>query len=324
MNLRHSRPNAHLRTVAAILFGATLLPAQELREFDVPPGSRPHDVAPAPDGTVWYTAQGLGALGSLDPATGKTVHIPLGEGSRPHGVIIGPDGAPWITDGGLNAIVTVDPRTHKVTTFPMPAYIGYTNLNTSAFGGDGQLWFTGQSGIYGSLNISTGDITVHKAPRKRGPYGICATPNGDIYYVSLAGSYLGRVDLATGAVEVIDPPTLSQGARRVWSDSKGNLWISEWKGKRVARYTPSTRTWREWIMPADNSKPYSIYVDEQDIVWLSDFGSNSFVRFDPATETFSSYPLPSKGAAVRQMLGRPGELWGGESGVDKLVVLTTP
>ena len=34
--------------------------ALSLREFPVPPGSRPHDVAPAEDGGVWYTAQGSG------------------------------------------------------------------------------------------------------------------------------------------------------------------------------------------------------------------------------------------------------------------------
>ena len=38
-----------------------------LQEFVVPSGSQPHDVAPAPDGTVWYTAQGSGQLGRLDP-----------------------------------------------------------------------------------------------------------------------------------------------------------------------------------------------------------------------------------------------------------------
>src|SRR6188472_2028543 len=34
-----------------------------LQEFLVPAGSNPHDVAPAADGTVWYTAQGSGELG---------------------------------------------------------------------------------------------------------------------------------------------------------------------------------------------------------------------------------------------------------------------
>src|SRR5712692_900139 len=56
------------------------------------PGSGPHDVAPAPNRTVWYTAQLGGALGNLDPETGATFLVPLGSGSRPHGVIIGPDG----------------------------------------------------------------------------------------------------------------------------------------------------------------------------------------------------------------------------------------
>jgi phosphohistidine phosphatase SixA len=65
-----------------------------LQSYSVPAGSRPHDVAPAPDGSVWYTAQGSGELGRLDPATGQTHHIKLGTPSAPHGVIIGPDGAP--------------------------------------------------------------------------------------------------------------------------------------------------------------------------------------------------------------------------------------
>jgi virginiamycin B lyase len=69
--------------------------------------------------------------------------------------------------------------------------------------------------------------------------------------------------------------------------------------------------------------PYAVYVDETDAVWLSDFGANTLVRFDPATERFTSIRLPSSFADVRQILGRPGEVWGAESGVDKLVVVRT-
>src|SRR5687768_951413 len=49
--------------------GATIAPAAAFTRYPVPPGSHPHDVAPAPDGKVWYTAQGSGELGRLDPAT---------------------------------------------------------------------------------------------------------------------------------------------------------------------------------------------------------------------------------------------------------------
>src|SRR5487761_2531043 len=91
--------------------------AAEIKYFDVPHGAHPHDVAPAPDGPVWYTAQAQGALGVLDPKTGKYRQIPLGPGAAPHGVIIGPDRAAWVTDGGQNAIARVDPATKAVKLF---------------------------------------------------------------------------------------------------------------------------------------------------------------------------------------------------------------
>jgi virginiamycin B lyase len=56
-------------------------------------------------------------------------------------------------------------------------------------------------------------------------------------------------------------------------------------------------------------------------VWLSDFGVNALVRFDPTKEKFEVFHLPSALSNVRQILGRPGEIWGAESGADKLVVI---
>ena len=297
--------------------------ALRIREYRVPAGTHPHDVAPARDGGVWYTAQGSGQLGWLDPRSGRTRHVALGAGSAPHGVIVGPDGAPWITDSGLNAIVRVDPRTRRVRRYRLPASASYANLNTAAFDRRGVLWFTGQSGIYGRLDPKTGRVRVFEAPRGAGPYGITRTPSGAVYYASLAGSYLGRIDVRTGRATVLRPPTRGQGARRAWSDSRGRIWISEWNAGKVGMYEPRTRRWREWRLPGSNPMPYAVYVDEKDIVWLTDFGANALVRFDPATARFMPLTLPTAGADVRQLHGRRGEVWGAESGTDKLVVVRT-
>ncbi len=72
---------AMLAALAALVL---TLPAAafELKTFPVNPGARPHDVAVGPDGIVWYTAQGQGALGRLDPRTGAVRQIKLGERSR--------------------------------------------------------------------------------------------------------------------------------------------------------------------------------------------------------------------------------------------------
>ena len=294
----------------------------DIKEFDVPAGSHPHDVAPATDGGVWYTGQHVGTLGHLDPSTGTIREIPLGTGSAPHGVIVGPDGAAWITDGGLNAIVRVDAETNEVTTFHLPADRLDANLNTAAFDGDGILWFTGQAGIYGRIDPATGKVDVFDDPDGRGPYGMAATPGGDVWYASLAGSHIGLIDSITAGVSIVEPPTSNQGARRIWSDSEGRLWVAEWNAGQVGLYDPDTRGWREWKLPGDGPQAYAVYVDDRDIVWLTDFTANAIVRFDPATERFDPIELPSPDAAVRQLLGRPGELWGAESAVDKLVLVT--
>jgi virginiamycin B lyase len=293
----------------------------ELVEYPVPSGSHPHDVAPATDGGIWYTGQNVGTLGRLDPATRAVREIALGPGSAPHGVIVGPDGAPWITDGGLNAIVRVDPTTEQVDVFELPASHPGANLNTAAFDGDGLLWFTGQNGVYGRLDPDDGRIETFDAPRGRGPYGITATPSGDVWYASLAGGHIAHVDRASGEATVVEPPTAGQGARRIWSDSTGRLWVAEWNAGQVAVHDPSDGSWQEWPLPGAGAQAYAVYVDEDDGVWLTDFTANAIVRFDPPTETFESIALPDASAAVRQLLGRPGEIWGAESALDRLVVI---
>jgi virginiamycin B lyase len=308
-----------LAVAVAAWLAAGVASAEEVTWFAVPPGAGPHDVAPAPDGTVWYTAQQQGALGRLDPATGRVDQIPLGRGSAPHGVIVGPDGAAWVTDSGLDAVVRVDGATRATRAFPLPEGRRTVNLNTATFDRRGRLWFTGQSGVYGRLDPATGEIQVWNAPRGAGPYGITTTPDGAIFYASLAGNHVARIDVATGKATVVEPPTRGQGARRVWSDSKGRVWVSEWKSGQVSVHDPSSGAWRSWKLPGENPRAYAVYVDENDHVWLSDFGANAIVRFDPASGRFASFPSDRPSANVRQLLGREGEVWGAESGTDRLV-----
>src|SRR4029078_3137054 len=122
--------------IALLLFGVmhssqihSILAQQSkpYHQFQVPAGTHPHDVAvdQAKNGPVWFTAQGTGELGKLDPKTGNKTFIQLGNasgsnmnGSAPHGVIIGPDKALLITDEFQKAIIRVDPNTQEIKKFP--------------------------------------------------------------------------------------------------------------------------------------------------------------------------------------------------------------
>ena len=307
--------------ISLLALGLKPAVAADVAYYDVPRGAHPHDVAPAPDGTVWYTAQAQGALGILDPKTGNVTQITLGPDAAPHGVIIGPDRAAWVTEGGQNAIARVDPATKAVKLFPLPANFANANLNTATFDRKGILWFTGQNGVYGRVDPATGKVEAWKAPKGVGPYGITTTPNGDVWYASLAGDYIAKIDPVSGDALMIRPPKPGVGPRRIWSDSKGLLWVSFWNTGEVARFDPGAKTWKVWRLPRSKEGCYAVYVDDKDLVWVTDWPANAIMRFDPTTEQFESLPSNRRNASVRQLSGRRGEVWGAESGTDRLVVV---
>jgi virginiamycin B lyase len=292
--------------------------------FDIPDIKGSRDVTDAGNGRVWVMGQRNGTAGLFDPRDRSLKVIPLGEGAAPHGVVTDKEGAAWITEGGQNAIARIDPVSHKVDLMPLPADKARANLNTGVFDKAGIYWFTGQNGVLGRLDPRTAKMDVWDAPRGRGPYGITLTPSGEVWYCSLAGSHIARIDPETRQSTIVEPPTPGQGARRVWSDSKSRIWVSEWNSGNVSAYDTAAKTWRVWKLPGERPRTYSVYVDGRDKVWLTDFGANAIVRFDPDNETFTAFPSDRAGANVRQMDGRAGEAWGGESGLNRLVRIESP
>ena len=107
----------------------------------------------------------------------------------------------------------------------------------------------------------------------------------------------------------------------MWADAAGRIWVSEWNAGQLARYDPADGSWREWKLPGARPQAYAVYVDDRDVVWVSDFGGNAVWRFDPAREVFTAFALASPDASVRQILGRPGEVWLPESAVDRIAVI---
>src|SRR5215472_4277431 len=120
-----------------------------------------------------------------------------------------------------------------------------------------------------------------------------------------AGSFLGKPDLETGEPTVIEPQTPKAGTRRVWSDSKGRLWVSEWNAGNLSIYDPASQSWEVYKLPGDSPHAYAVYVDGKDKVWVSDFGANAILKFDPDSKSFASFPSDKPDAAVRQLNGRP-------------------
>ena len=292
-----------------------------VREYLLPRGSVPYGVALTPDDAVWYTAQRAGELGRLDPATGAIKGIALGQGATPRGIVLGPDGALWLVDSGNNALVRVDTATEEIRRITLPAGGAGANLQMLAFDAAGRLWFTGEGGIYGRLDQNVGVLQVFKAPRGTGLAGITAAPDGTISFASFDGNYVEQIVPTTGVATTLTLPTAMAGPRGVAADSRGRLWVGAWQDGYLAAYEPTTTRWRTWPLPGRKTQPRAVYVDARDQIWLTDDSTNAILRFDPITERFQTLVLPTDAGAIAQLASRPGEIWGAESGSDRLVVL---
>jgi virginiamycin B lyase len=70
------------------------------------------------------------------------------------------------------------------------------------------------------------------------------------------------------------------------------------------------------MLHGDEPHAYAVYADDEDTVWVTNFEANAILRFNPDTKSFDSFPSDKPNAARTA-----GEIWGAESGTNRLVMI---
>lgn len=289
--------------------------------YALPKGAHPLDVAPDPaGGHVWYGASGMAALGRLDPISSDVRHIQLGAGARPVAVAVGPDGLTWAADAGRNAILSVEAQSEKVVRYPLPEESPQADLNAIAFDSDAVLWFTGGTGVLGSLDIRSGKMAIYRLPRGANADGIQNTPGGELWLSSPIGSYIALIDREIGTVSVVDPPRGTAGLGRVHADPFGILWMPKASEGGLASYDPARKAWQDWTLPKRSGVPSSVFADETGRIWIGGATPDALLRFDRRTGQFERFALTFGEVGQLRIQGRKGEVWVAESAADRLTV----
>ena len=303
-----------------------------IRDYPLRAGTRPHDPAVAPDGSVWYTGQASSVLGRLDPHTGQlkeyrlapdNARLPYGVG--PHGLIADRAGNIWYAGQMDGHIGRLDPVSGAVTKFRMPdPSIG--GPHTPLFDRAGTLWFTLQQGNrVARMNVTTGEMAFATMPvPKSEPYGIVISSTGVPFVAQLMGNRIARIDPVTLQVReyFLGDGT---GPRRIAITPDDVVFYTDYARGRLGRLDPVSGATKEWLSPGGPlSQPYAITV-AGDAIWYVEGNTrpNMLVRFEPRTERFQTWPLASGGGVVRHMVVAPdGTLWLAGSEIDALISVT--
>ena len=156
------------------------------------PKGHPLGLAPDSSGNIWFTDDGINAIGKYDLSAHKITYD-LNPGSSPKWITAGPNDTLWFTDIGSGpnpqpAIGMLNPKTSKIEEF----FVGDSNRKPWAIAYDRRdknLWFTdpsrnGQDPAIGMLDPATGAITLYRQGlnHRSDPQGIAVDAKGRLWF----------------------------------------------------------------------------------------------------------------------------------------------
>jgi virginiamycin B lyase len=240
--------------------------ARTFKEWDLPRGARPHGLLVDRQGTVWYTGNGNGTIGQLDPRTGRVVEHKVPSGGDPHTLIIDDaQTAIWFTVQNGQRVGRLDTKTGAVQEFRTRG-----NPYGLALDRDGNVWFCQLAGDrLGRIDAKTGAVSEVTLERGARPRRIATAPDGSLWVTYYGNGKLVRVDpKAQKVVKGYPLPAGSDGGPyAVAVDGAGMVWANEISTDTVVRLDPGTGQTRVFKLPSKGVGIRKMIVDADGRLW---------------------------------------------------------
>jgi virginiamycin B lyase len=267
----------------------------------------PVQLTTTPDGSVWFSAYALGAIGRFKlPDTLNQYALPS-PNARPSSITVGPDGNVWFAETAYDQIgrVSLSPACYgQITEFTIPSAQG-GGISGLASDGHDHLWFTAAGGdIVGSVNVADPNLPapcVNKGQTTVVPLNL---PTELTIYALHAGS----------------------GPNGVAVDAAGNVWVAESDSSKVARLDPTVaynspnfEYLTEWSTPTTQANVLDVATGSGNRVWFTESDVNRIGMLPAnaaATEQIQEFPIPTAGSGPAGITAGPdGAMWFAESTV---------
>jgi streptogramin lyase len=270
-----------------------------ITEYNLPRATMaPHDVLKDKNGIIWFSEFGDQDLGAFDPATGKVTEYPIPtlKPNFPTGTLdLEPDGHGnyWLAMMFQGGLAKFDTRSKTFQTFSIPAA-----LNSDA---------AQQSMVMPRSDAVDGKVWTNMVNRQS----------------------IMRLDLATGAFELIDPfsaakPLPGQTGPEhspygMVADAENDLYFMDFGDTNIVRIDAKTLEPTIYPTPAPDSRPRRGMIDGAGRIWFAEFGADRLGMFDTKTTKITEYRLPTPWTAPYDAaIDKEGKLWSGGMASDRV------
>jgi virginiamycin B lyase len=220
---------------------ATPTPGPHFTQFPIPatwssfssPGSvAPGDIAPGPDGALWFTEGNAAAIGRIT-TSGLLSQFPVANSGGTYSITAGPDGAMWFTDskGFVGRMDTSGNVTNEYNLGAQHTEGGIT------VGPDGNLWFVDASATATSVGkiSTTGVFALYPLPS--GGQFLTSGPDGALWVTEFQTGKVARVPVSGMGITEYSLPA-GAGPIGITVGADKNFWIADGLGA-IYRMTTS-------------------------------------------------------------------------------------
>lgn len=286
-------------------------------DFELRVASQPLALIQASDGTIWFAAYTLGALGRIDRSTREITYFPLGTGSRPYGLVEAPDRSILAVDRALNVLHRLAPANGEVTRIGMPADLPFLDLASLRIDSEGRLWFSGASGWLGSHDPRTGTTDVSSHEDLQGLTLSAASPTSSLWFVAGKSGRMIRIDPARSRFDSAVIPPEAQGIRGIAISPSGEVWLSAMKSQTLVRYA-GRAAWMTAKLPWPESRPQALIVRQDGTIVFADAGRRKLVRYRPGLDRFEDLADLGAGGAIKAMIDLGDSIAVADMGADRI------
>ncbi len=282
--------------------------------------SEPTEIATAPDGTLWFTEEGLNGIGRITPA-GQVTEFLSGftnnsQGNDPYSITVGIDGNLWFTEPTNGKVGRITP-TGQVTEYT----VGGSPFEITA-GPDGNLWFTDGLNEIGRITPA-GHFTPFTTGISAGadPSGITTGADGNLWFPEYGLGRIGMITPAGKVTEYSSGITPNSDPDEITAGPDGTLWFTEYGGTgKIGRIDPTTHQVKEF--PAGYN-PDFIAADPDGNLWYTSGQQNEVSEMTP-TGAVTHFTLPTGSYPAGITLSPDGNLWFTEFFSNKIARLDPP
>ncbi|MDT2006729.1 hypothetical protein FXW78_22845 [Rhodococcus opacus] len=147
------------------------------------------------------------------------------------------------------------------------------------------------------------------------PIGIFAGADGGVWFTETAAGKIGRIDIATKAIEEYPTPAALSAPFVLRAETEGRyIWFGELAANRIGRIDTVTRIIAEYPIPTPNSTPLATCNTESGDVYFTHLMSSSIGKIDGGTGEITEIPLPTdpahvNGGSVELSCGPADSIW---------------